>query len=103
MKVPEGLTGMQVAKRMIFLAYRYSPIVGMGILQARNNVTEEDVWNQTFMGYDAVCSDYIFGHMVKTSFEFTEDSVTWSQVAPNPDYQGWATLIPTYGACLIGL
>lgn len=41
----EKFTGEQIAKRFFFLAYNAAgPAGGMGVFQARRNVTEDDVW-----------------------------------------------------------
>lgn len=109
-KLPAALTGLDVAKRMMFLAYEASIVVGMGTLQAVKNANEQHIWaNVTSHGDypDAqqktneneegkAYADYCFGHMMKTRIEFTKDSVTVEADAPRRGYQSWCHKYPTY-------
>lgn len=93
---PEAL-----AKRMFFLAYEASRVVGMGFLQARQNVTEDQVfgalWKQSHRELPInYCGDYIFGRMVKLNIEVWEDFIDIPDDNPRMDYQSWAFLYATY-------
>lgn len=92
---PEAL-----AKRVFFLAYRASQVVGMGILQARNGVTEDQVFGALHRGsYRELTyyyGDYIFGRMVKLNIEVGEDFIVIPDDNPRPGYQSWAFLYRTY-------
>ena len=67
-----------VAKRMFWLAYEVSSVVGAGFLQAREGATEDDVWENVNTRGDypgradmesapqkAPYGDYVFGRMMK--------------------------------------
>ena len=100
--------GVALAKRILFLAYTASGVFGMGMLQARSKVTEEDVWGpapdyaldfNTKPG-SKYC-DYCFGRMMKFGVEYTDDSVTVNNTTPRLDYQSWARVYPSVEELLI--
>lgn len=90
------------AKRMMFLAYEgINGPTGMGVFQARNNVTEEQVWNNVINmgdypvglvnpGRGRIYGDYVFGRMMKFGVEITDTVVSFSDAKLRPDYQGFA-------------
>lgn len=92
---PEAL-----AKRMFFLAYEASQVVGMGILQARNKVTEDQVfgslWKRSYRELPNYYGDYIFGRMVKLNIEVGKDFIVVDDGNPRTAYQSWAFLYPAY-------
>lgn len=97
----------QVAKRALFLAYNAACLVGMGILQARDNVDEDSVWNNALTKGDYplrtdttknkhLFADYVFGRMMKLSLSWDATSVTVPDATPRADYQSWCSMYPTY-------
>lgn len=107
-QIPAGLTGLAVARRLLFLAYEASRVVGRGRLQARPDQTEEDVWKQNERGDGGikfrpdpageVHADYVFGRMLKLSFKYGDDFIDIGDQAPHPEYQSWVQQYPTYQA-----
>lgn len=93
-----------VAKRAMFLAYKASSVVGLGILQAQDDVTEEEVWNVTEplpqKQRKIACGDYIYGRMTKLSMELKDDSVLVPDTDPQPSYESWCHKYPTYKALI---
>lgn len=96
-----SLSGERVAKRIVFLAYEPSAVVGLGVLQARSGVTEESlgacIWK------DQVDADYIAGRMVKLwGMSFGPNSITFNdELVPRADYQSWCWKYPTYEALVM--
>lgn len=81
----------QIAKRAFFLAYEASPVMGMGILQAKDGVTEDQVWNEVSDGKGSADGDYVFGRMMKLGLKWDAKSITVTYgKEPRADYQGWA-------------
>lgn len=96
-----------LAKRAFFLAYQAcGGTFGMGILQARDGATEDDVWEnvKTRGDYpsahgvepDRPYGDYVFGRMMKLGLEVHQDGVSCIERKPTPDYQAWSRRYPTY-------
>ena len=100
-----GTDRKKLLKRIFFLLYEAagSPR-GMGILQARSDATEEDVWrNVRRMGdypgdfgkkeYEKgrVYADYVFGRMVKWGIELRKDEDELKIVKEefDPEYNGF--------------
>ena len=91
-----------LAKRAFFLAYEAAGgPQGMGMLSARANVTEEDVYANVVGNGDytmqpereperKMYGDYVFGRMLKLSIEVKDDGVETPEYEPRRDYQGWA-------------
>lgn len=108
-----------VVKRAMWLAWQAWQACGgpsgMGVLQNRSGVTEEDVWknlNAGGLGGDyprlpkevivanpnrpgKVYGDYVFGRKMKTGFEWDDGSVTFRDDLPRRDYQAWCHKYPT--------
>lgn len=82
----------KIAKRAFWLAYQASPVMGMGILQARNDVTEETVWEDVHeAGSNSADGDYVFGRMMKLGISWTPSTIEVNRGRePRGDYQGWA-------------
>lgn len=111
MKIPENVKTVDVVKRAMFLAYEAcgGPL-GMGVFQARNGVTEDDVWknvttNGDYAGnfapkvceeHGAAKGDYVFGRMMKLSCNWEGSDLTYSKNNPTLDYQGWCHKYKTY-------
>lgn len=105
-----------LAKRVFWLAYQASGgPSGMGIFQARNNATEEDVWDNVctagdyphgqnvpgFIEPKRPYADYVFGRMMKVGLTLTEDSVEIQDRLATHDYQSWARKYPYFSDLLI--
>jgi hypothetical protein len=90
---------IRITSRALFLAYEASEVVGMGIYQARDNVTEGDLWSQCKSlnrdGSYRVYADYAYGRMMKTSFKITDTTITCSD-SVSPDYQSWCYKYSSY-------
>jgi len=98
----------QLAKRMLFLAYEASgEPLGMGVFQARDGVTEENVWENCNTSGDypghytpegMVRGDYVFGRMMKIRIVFDEKGLQLSENKLQWDYQAWSTKYKSYEA-----
>lgn len=92
----------ELAKRMFFLAYKASNVVGMGVLQARDGVTEADVWKSAITSWDGrdnsskPYGDYIFGRMMKMSLSVGNGAVEFRDTKLNREYQSWCGVYSTY-------
>lgn len=108
--VPENLTGENVAKRILWLAWQAcgSP-TGMGWLQNNPDATEEKVWENVagcgdYPGGNMFGennpgdfrADYVFGRMMKLSVKWTPTTINLSDSTPRPDYQAWCGKYKTY-------
>lgn len=103
-----SLTGEQIAKRYFFLAYEASNVAGLGLLQARNEITEEEVWNNVacagdYPGYSLRSlsnsepyGDYVFGRMMKVGCKVLENGIEVREGEGRLDYQSWASKYPTF-------
>ncbi len=107
--LPKGVDAVSLVKRMMFLAYQASQIVGMGILQARNGVTEEEVWCNInnagdYQGADPgkrpdhYRADYVFGRMMKLYIKVEDENVILHDGTPRSDYQSWCVKYSTYAS-----
>lgn len=95
------LSGERVAKRILFLAYEPSAVVGLGILQARSRVGEDEIADHVEGGW--INADYVRGRMVKLwGFRYGPDWIEFDDEAtPRPDYQSWAWKYPTNEALVL--
>lgn len=102
-----SLTGEQIAKRYFFLAYKASNVGGLGILQARENVEEDDIWKNVTRAGDypgnsnrneciAPYADYVFGRMMKVGCKVLENGIEVREGSGRLDYQSWAFKYPTF-------
>lgn len=106
--VPDDIKSIDVIKRALFLAYNASQVYGAGILQKRNGVTENDVFqNAAFsgdypshhgVGINAIRADYVFGRMMKLSMEINNDKNTILVYKDETDieYQSWGKVYETH-------
>ena len=99
-------TVLDVVKRVFFLAYKAcTGPVGMGHLQARSNVTEDDVWHNVLRHGDypgdvtdelnpeeGLYADYVFGNMMKLHVQWTDEEVL------DTSYQSWGEVYPSYAS-----
>jgi len=95
------------AKRLFYLLWQASPVVGMGAFQDRGQQPEDTVWERAVTDAEyagarpcpagEVYGDYVFGRMMKTGFDWTGVELTVSDLytTPAPDYQGWARKYPS--------
>jgi hypothetical protein len=91
----------RLAKRSFFLAYNASKIMGRGLHQAQSDKTEDEIFNAVKTRRSGVLSgDYVFGRMMKTSCEYTNDSLTVSNSKVTIDYQSWVRAYPTVESLL---
>lgn len=99
MKIPEGMDATRLAKRALRIAYDASEVIGMGIFQARDNVTEDELWSQCRARQEGIKTvlygDYVFGRMMKIQIEWIDDEI-WSHGHTQLDYQSWSASFPTY-------
>lgn len=84
-------TGERVAKRALFLAYQQARVLGLGVLQKRDNASEEDVWQACLGAHDYRGSafkhaDYVFGRHMKLALRWTETTV---EAHAENDDQAW--------------
>lgn len=103
------LTGEQVAKEMVWLAWQAcgGPL-GLGVLQNRPDATKDDVWKNATRAGDysgsrfkrgsagEVCADYVFGRMMKLYFRYGDNWVEIRDAEPRPDYQAWCSKYASY-------
>lgn len=94
------LSGEQVAKLVLFLAYQASGARGLGVLHdVPNGTLEEDhLWRG--QEGDEIHADYVAGRMVKLwGFQFDASSITFDdKQTPRADYQSWCGTYPTNAA-----
>jgi hypothetical protein len=102
----------ELAKKYFWLAYEActSPF-GMGILQARDSVTEDQVFENVKTRGDypggamgradgEYYGDYVFGKMMKTGLRIQGQVVEINGAEPRFDYQSWCRSYPTQDALL---
>jgi hypothetical protein len=102
-------------KRIFFLAYNASDVMGMGFLQARPNMTEDQVISNilnrgdyssgpgvVFAGEaNTLYADYVFGRMMKTRVAYDGNAVVIDHNPtdkPKLDYQSWGHKYKTWGS-----
>jgi len=92
--------GQAVAKRMLWLAYQASKVVGMGYLMAKDDVTEDMLASAHFeSGRNGECqyyADYAYGRMMKAVIRYGNSHVEFTDSAPQLDYESWAGKYKTY-------
>lgn len=96
----------ELCKSYFFLAYKASNVFGMGLFQARDGATKEQVWrNVSTMGdyptllrvkRDEPYGDYVFGRMLKLGIRIEGDCVLVPAMKPRLDYQSWCCKYKTY-------
>lgn len=115
LKLKNPARTVELVRRAFFLAYNACGAAGgMGIFQARNNVTEEHVWKNVLTRGDyggpflsdrpeRPYGDYVFGRMMKLGCEFNEKegTVDINDSAPRWDYQSWCSTYKTYEALFV--
>jgi hypothetical protein len=119
-KVSDPSKTEALVKRAFFIAYgACGGTSGLGFLQARSSVTEDQVWQNVAQrgDYPAVgpgiktakdgmmdaYGDYVFGRMMKLSVKFDPKNgvIQVSDSNPRPDYQGWSGgRFPSYASLI---
>lgn len=105
-EVPQG-TEEQVVKRIVYLAWERSQVIGMGVLQDKGSMPEDEVWRKVGRGGDSfgnvrpnhVYCDYVFGRMMKLMVRWGEGYVELpsdEEKPTHPEYQSWCGRYPTY-------
>jgi hypothetical protein len=99
-------SALTLAKRILFLAYEASSVFGMGAFQARDAITEDEVWANTvtkgdYGGFPAndedIYADYVFGRMMKLSFHIKDNTISYDGIDKTKlDYQSWGAKYKTY-------
>ncbi len=104
----EKLSPEAVVKRAFFLAYNAcGGALGMGVLQARSDATEDQVWDNIQNSGDypgnakdskpgKAEGDYVFGRMMKLRIEYDEKEIRIPESKPCPDYQDWCKSYESY-------
>ena len=90
---------LEITKEAMWLAWKASQIVGMGIFQDNPTATKDDIVRVTHRGNE-VHADYVFGRMMKTRFRVRDGVLSSNDYPPRPDYQSWALNYPTFEALL---
>jgi hypothetical protein len=103
--ITSKLKSRDVVKKAMYLAYEAcGGTTGMGILQAVEGATEDDVWNNVLNKGDyprdsnakdsptsgSVYADYVFGRMMKLNLHWDKDGVNYPDCKLNPEYQSWS-------------
>jgi len=100
MKIDAALTDMKsVVEEMFWLAYQASHVVGMGLMQSRNNATKaEIVLAVRALNGNAFYADYVYGRMMKLMLRLSDDGkqLEVPDTVPVFDYQSWCFRYPTY-------
>lgn len=102
---------LEVVKEMFWLAYQASFVVGMGLLQKRNDVTKEQVFDNLVnsadyprrhnFAKDYYYADYVFGRMMKLGLTVEEGAISIKIEDVDPEYQSWGQKYPTYEALFL--
>ena len=95
MKIDAALTDMPlVVEEMFWLAYQASHVVGMGIMQSRNDATKAEIVLAVHAGH----ADYVFGRQMKLMLRLSADGkqLEVPDAVPVFDYQSWCFRYPTY-------
>jgi hypothetical protein len=94
--------GQKLLKRMLFLAYNASKVIGLGILQARPHMSETELAEAYFSDGRRLSADYAFGRMMKMYANLVSvvDGVSAQTNVSTPrlDYQSWCSIYPTWEA-----
>lgn len=102
-------TRLLIATALLLAYNECGGTTGLGMLQARSNVTVENIVNDCRAsdcnypvedrGMKEIYGDYIYGRMCKVGYKFDEATgvIAISDNPPRADYQGWTNkTYPTY-------
>lgn len=99
---------LETAREAFWLAYKSAGAAsGMGMLQARDNVNRENVFENVKnegdypgepirSGDGELYGDYVFGRMLKLRLEIKGEGVEVPTTEVDPRYQGWARKYESY-------
>ena len=98
----------EVANRAVYLAWKASQVLGMGILQDSGDLPEDEVLEHVGRGADnasptkinSIYCDYVFGRMMKLSLYIRPDHILYGDGKISGDYQSWCWKYPTYESLL---
>lgn len=100
MRVAPEFPAADVVKRMFYLAYNAASVVGMGVFQAKNGVTEDDVMRDIVVRKErdgaSYHGDYVYGRMMKCHIEIVGEEIELRDGEQRSDYQSWCGKYPTY-------
>lgn len=100
-EIPTGISGETLAKRMLKLAWDAASIRGMGFLQDRGPLNENQVWEVAVRAVDylgmpnkasgsgKVNTDYLCGRMMKLYFNYTNTTIEYRDNPWRIDYQSF--------------
>jgi len=103
----KNLDAKDVVKRMLYLAYKESHIIGAGHLQERSDATEDEVFDNVVRHGDypfpipkkenEFNAEYVFGRCMKTRFNIINNNeITCHPEKPKKEFQTWAYKIKSY-------
>lgn len=107
MTKPLNMNNQTIIKRIYWLAWRASCVVGMGIFQDKPSATEEDVWKnvQSRADYPIQAekklspnrweADYVFGRMMKLYVRIEDGNICIRPKEFRSDYQSFCHKYPT--------
>ena len=104
-----NVEAINVASRALFLAYNAAGVFGMGVFQAQNNKTEQEVFDNVVYKRDypgqrqtpdmtnfRLYADYVFGRMMKLVINVNNNALKFSDDKPRLDYQSWGSTYKSY-------
>lgn len=105
-----GTTNEQFIKRMYFLAYQNSRVMGLGALRAVSEATEDAIFKNIDDHGDYAMklgikkneyyADYVFGRMMKLGCSIEDDCIIITDKVYAPDYQSFARVYKDASALL---
>jgi hypothetical protein len=95
-----NIEAIDIAKKMVVLAWKASHVVGMGAFQDKGpNLTDEQILAGAKIRTNNVYCDYVHGRMMKLWFNFNDKKeFTFRDDVPRADFQSWCGAYPTYEA-----
>lgn len=105
--VPAPHSPKAIVKRAFFLAYQACKVeFGNGVLQARRDATEEDVWHNVVNRSDypgaqlppetEPYGDYVFGRMMKLHVRYDDRLIAVPKGTASVSHQMWAGTYPSF-------
>lgn len=101
-----GKTGLEIAKRVMFLAYQAAAVVGAGQFQAVDDATEDEVWERICTCGDRlfankprqtnpVFAEYVFGRLMDLRVTLDASSCEISDRPLDVENNTWSRTYPT--------
>lgn len=112
MEIKTSINSQDFMKRAFYLAYNASSVMGLGVLQQRDDVSEKDIWINingrgdypTNLNGGMTYGDYVFGRMMKWGGRIEDEkTINITQDLDykfNIEYQSFARKYPTNKALL---